>query len=179
MREEELPPVGALETEEPGEMEAMNVNQATREGMVREAGRTGETAQNEGTGHPNKKENSKYKQEYGNALENKNNGKMRIITIQMNGYPIPPLNSRGRAKTMVLEELLGSTEADIILTQEENRKWDAIKKKDTPEHKFDYIRIVTNHTYNEENNHVIGTHQQGGTAVWTMGRARGYITKHR
>ena len=97
----------------------------------------------------------------------------------MNGYPVPPLGSRGRAKTMILEELVGNMEADVILMQEENRKWNAIEKKDTSKHKFDHIGIVTNHAYKEEDNLINGTQLQGGTAIWTMGRARGYITKHR
>ena len=90
---------------------------------------------------------------------------MRIIMIQMNKYPIPPLGSRGRAKTMILKNLVASTEVDIILTQEENRRWKVIKNKDTPKHKFDHIGIVTNHAYNKEENLINGMHIRGGTAV--------------
>ena len=51
---------------------------------------------------------------------------MRIITIQLNGYPTPPMGSRGKAKTIILKRLINKIELVIILTQEENKNWDLI-----------------------------------------------------
>ena len=70
-------------------------------------------------------------------------------------------------------------ELNIILTQEENENWDLVKKKDTPKYKFNHIGIVTNHSYNKEEYASNRAHLQGGTVVWTISMARGYVKKHR
>ena len=88
----------------------------------------------------------------------------------MNGYPISPLGARGRAKMMVLEELIREAEPDIILTQEENKKWEVVERKDMPKYKFDHMRIVTNHAMNEKEDLISGTHLQGGNAIWMIGK---------
>ena len=50
MEEETPPPEGAADNTGPGETEATNVNQATREGVARERGREREEMNNTGTG---------------------------------------------------------------------------------------------------------------------------------
>ena len=39
--------------------------------------------------------------------------------------------------------------------------------------------IVTNHAHNEKEDTMYGIHLQGGTAVWAIGRTRGYISKQK
>ena len=48
-----------------------------------------------------------------------------------------------------------------------------------PKHKYDHMGIVTNHAHNEKEDTRNGIHLQGGTAVWVIGRTRGYISKHK
>ena len=124
---EASPPEGAADNIDPGETEATNVNQATREGVARERGRERET-NNTGTGRLETTTENKHIRDHGDKLEEKSNNEMRIITIQMNGYPISPLGARGRTKMMVLEDLIKEAEPDIILTQEENRKWEIVER---------------------------------------------------
>ena len=114
-----------------------------------------------------------------NIAEEKNENKMRIKTIQLNGYLIPPMRSRGKAKTIILKKLISNMELDIILIQEINKNWSLIEKKDRPKYKFDHIGIVTNHSYNNDEYASNRTHLQGGTAVWMIGAARGYVKKHK
>ena len=178
MGEEISPPEGAADNTGPGETEATNVNQATREGVARERGRERET-NNTGTGRLKTTTENEHIQDHGDKLEEKSNNQMRIITIQMNGYPISPLGARGRTKMMVLEDLIKEAEPDIILTQEENRKWEIVERKETPKYKFDHMGIVTNHVTNEKGDQISGTHLQGGNAIWVIGKARGYIERNK
>ena len=87
------------------------------------------------------------------------------MTIQCNGYPTPPMGERGRAKMMILEELIKEAELDMLLTQEENRDWSRVEDRDKPKHKFDRSGIVTNHAHNIKETVHSGVHLQGGTAV--------------
>ena len=82
------------------------------------------------------------------------------MTIQCNGYPTPPMGERGRAKMMILEELIKEAELDMLLTQEENRDWSRVEDRDKPKYKFGRKGIVANtiskklytieYTYKEE-----------------------------
>ena len=98
---------------------------------------------------------------------------MRIMTIQLNGYPTPPMGSRGKAKMIILGRLISKIEPDIILMQEENKNWNQIKKKDSPKYNFDHMGIVTNHAYNKEKQAYNRVCLQGGATVWTIGATRG------
>ena len=178
MGEETLPPEGAADITGPGETEATDVNQATREGVARERGREREETNNTGTGRLKTTTENEHIRDHGDKLEEKSNNKMRIITIQMNGYPISSLGARGRTKMMVLEDLIKEAEPDIILTQEENRKWEIVERRDMPKYKFDHMGIVTNHETNKKEDLISGTHLQGGNAIWMIGKARGYIEKN-
>jgi len=97
----------------------------------------------------------------------------RIISVQFNTFPSNN-TEEDRAKRLLLESLLRTTDADIMVSQEDNTSWDLVPSERRPKDRcrqwFESLNVhsaFNTHHKNTERK----AHLQGGVSVWSINDA--------
>ena len=110
---------------------------------------------------------------HGDKLHTKPEKCTRIFSVQFNTFPINNTDEE-KAKRIMLEALLRTSDADIMISQEDNVSWNLITAERRPKERcrqwFESLQVNSAFNTNEENPER-KAHLRGGVSVWSMNDA--------
>ena len=110
---------------------------------------------------------------HGDTLREKRDKCTRVLSVQFNTFPTNNTDE-DKAKRLMLEALLRTTDADIMVSQEDNVAWDLItadrRPKEICRQWFESLQVHSAYNTHEQNTER-RTHLRGGVSIWSMNDA--------
>ena len=111
-------------------------------------------------------------QHHGDIMRNKEENQVRVISAQLNTFPTSN-RLEDKAKLLVLRSLLVNSEADVMITQEDNVDWTVITAERRPKERcrswFESLNVHS--AFNTHEDNLRRKKLQGGVSIWTMNDA--------